>query len=147
MAHRLFGLFAFAAVNITDVTLARASRVTTAVSTAQAALSDPMAARDRECRGGVGKFCREREAAVTERRRALDGEIELVSLSADPQAHATIQLIAWTSHGMLRPASEDFAMVRLILMALLPHIAGMLLMVARSANMPQVRDPSAPIFL
>jgi hypothetical protein len=31
-----------------------------------------MAARDRECRSGVGKFCREREAAVNERRQALD---------------------------------------------------------------------------
>ncbi|MFH0298060.1 hypothetical protein AAFX91_12620 [Bradyrhizobium sp. 31Argb] len=59
----------FASTNISDVTLTRASRVTPAVTDAQAALVDGMAARDRECKGGVGKFCREREAAVTERRR------------------------------------------------------------------------------
>src|SRR6516162_3263965 len=62
----------FASVNIADVTLSRASRVTPAVTAAQAALSDAMSARDRECKGGVGKFCREREAAVIERRQALD---------------------------------------------------------------------------
>src|SRR5262249_24114559 len=54
----------FASVNIADVTLARASRPTPAITVAQAALADAMAARDRECKGGVGKFCREREAAV-----------------------------------------------------------------------------------
>jgi hypothetical protein len=41
-----------------DVTLSRASRVTPAVATAKAALDYAMSARDRECKGGVGKFCR-----------------------------------------------------------------------------------------
>ena len=58
----------FASTNIADVTLARASRVTPAIAATQGALSDAMSARDRECKGGVGKFCREREAAVNERR-------------------------------------------------------------------------------
>jgi hypothetical protein len=48
----------FASVNITDVTAARAARVTPAVTAAQSALSDAMSARDRECVNGVGKFCR-----------------------------------------------------------------------------------------
>src|ERR1700751_1458682 len=61
----------FASTNIADVTLARASRSTPAVAVAQAALADAMAARDRECKGGVGKFCREREAAVAERQPAV----------------------------------------------------------------------------
>jgi hypothetical protein len=43
----------FASLNIADVTLARASRVTPAVTTAQDALRDAMASRDRECVGGV----------------------------------------------------------------------------------------------
>jgi hypothetical protein len=59
----------FASTNIADVTLARASRVTPAVATAQAALTDAMSARDRECKGGVGKFCRERELAARKRTR------------------------------------------------------------------------------
>jgi hypothetical protein len=108
----------FASTNISDVTLARASRVTPAVTTAQAALNDAMAARDRECKGGVGKFCRE---------------------AADPQTDAAIKLVTWISGGLLRPKPEDFAMLRLILLALLPQIGGILLLVGRrSASYPSV---------
>ena len=57
----------FASTNISDVTLGRASRVTPAVMSAQAMLADAMAARDGECKGGVGKFCREREAFAERR--------------------------------------------------------------------------------
>jgi hypothetical protein len=42
------------------------------------ALSDAMSARDRECRGSVGKFCRERETVVIERRQALDTAMQTV---------------------------------------------------------------------
>src|SRR5437868_3670745 len=45
----------FASTNITDVTLARASRTTPAVQTAQAALTDAMAAREREGKRGAAK--------------------------------------------------------------------------------------------
>jgi hypothetical protein len=38
------------------------------------------------------------------------------------------------SHGLLRPAVEDFAMLRLVLLALLPQIGGILLMVGRSSK-------------
>ena len=122
----------FASVNITDVTLARAARVTPAVQTAQAALTDAMAARDRECKGGVGKFCREREAAVNDRRQALDIAMRSVELTADPQTEAAIHIVAWVSRGMLRPTGDDFAMLRLILLAMLPQIGGILLMVGRT---------------
>jgi hypothetical protein len=121
----------FASTNISDVTLARASRVTPAVTNAQAALADAMAARDRECKGGVGKFCREREAAVAERRQILDTAMATVGQTADPQTDAAIRLVAWLSDGALRPSKNDFAMLRLVLLALLPQIGGILLMVAR----------------
>ena len=121
----------FASTNISDVTLARASRVTPAVTNAQAALADAMAARDRECKGGVGKFCREREAAVAERRQVLDTATATVGQTADPQTDAAIRLVAWLSDGALRPSKDDFAMLRLVLLALLPQIGGILLMVAR----------------
>ena len=68
----------FASTNIADVTLVRASRVTPAVAAAQAALSDAMSARDRECKGGVGKFCRDREATVVDRGQALDTAMQAV---------------------------------------------------------------------
>ena len=126
----------FASTNITDVTLARASRVTPAVTAAQAALSDAMSARDRECKGGVGKFCREREAAVNERRQALDTAMHAVGQTADPQTDAAIRIVAWATHGAIQPTGNDFAMLRLALLALLPQIGGILLMVGRSANEP-----------
>jgi hypothetical protein len=122
----------FASVNIADVTLARASRSTPAVTVAQAALADAMAARDRECKGGVGKFCREREAAVAERRQAVDAAMHSVEETADPQTDAAIRMVAWISRGWLRPSANDFAMLRLVLLALLPQIGGILLMVGRS---------------
>jgi hypothetical protein len=122
----------FASTNIADATTARASRPTLAVTVAQAALTDAMAARDRECKGGVGKFCREREAAVAERRQAVDAAIHAVERNADPQTEAAIRVVTWLSGGTLQPTANDFAMLRLVLIALLPQIGGILLMVARS---------------
>ncbi len=130
----------FASVNITDVAAARASRVTPAVMTAQASLSDAMSARDRECIRGVGKFCRERESAVAERRQILDTAMASVRQSADPQTDAAVKLVAWLSRGVLRPSGDDFAMLRLVLLALLPQIGGILLMVSRSAMWPAFRS-------
>ena len=124
----------FASTNIADVTLARASRTTPAVQTAQAALADAMAARDRECKGGVGHFCREREAAVNERRQTLDTAMQAVEQTADPQTDAAIRLMAWATRGALKPTGDDFAMLRLVLLALLPQIGGILLMVGRSTK-------------
>jgi hypothetical protein len=98
-----------------------------------------MAARDRECVRGVGKFCREREAAVAERRQILDTAMTSVGYTADPQNDAAIKLVAWVTHGLLRPSGEDFAMLRLVLLAMLPQIGGILLMVSRSAMRPGAR--------
>ncbi len=124
----------FASTNISDVTLVRGSRVTPAVTSAQAALADAMAARDRECKGGVGKICREREVMVAERRQVLDSAITTVGQAADPQTDAAIKLVAWISRCMMRPAPEDFAMLRLALLALLPQIGGMLLLISRRSR-------------
>jgi len=121
----------FTSVNISEVGLARASRTTPVVQSAQAALTDAMTARDRECKGGIGKFCREREAAVAERRQALDAAMQSVGQTADPQTEAAIKLVAWLSHGLVKPAAEDFTMLRLVLLALLPQLGGILLMVGR----------------
>jgi hypothetical protein len=122
----------FASVNIADVTASRASRVTPAVVTAQSALADAMAARDRECHGGVGKFCREREAAVNERRQALDAAASVASRTADPQTEAASRIIVWLSAGTIKPSEGDFAILRLMLLALLPQVGGVLLMIGRT---------------
>jgi hypothetical protein len=99
---------------------------------AQTALDDAVTARDRECKGGVGKFCREREATVTERRQALDGAVHSVEQTADPQIEAASHMVAWLSHGLFNPGPGDFAMLRLVLLALLPQLGGILLMVSRT---------------
>lgn len=121
----------FASVNISDVTTARASRVTPAVTEAQNALNDAVTSRNRECAGGVGKFCREREATVTERRHALDEAMRHVEEAADPQTEAATKMVTWLTHGIVTPGPDDFAMLRLVLLALLPQLGGILLMVAR----------------
>lgn len=121
----------FASTNISDVTLQRASRVTPAVETARADLADAMASRDRECVGGVGKICRQREDAVAARRQALDAAMRTVEQTADPQTEAAMRIVTWLSGGLLRPTSDDFAMLRLTLLAILPQIGGVLLMLSR----------------
>jgi hypothetical protein len=60
-----------------------------------------------------------------------------VEQTADPQTDAAIKLVAWVSHGTVRPSGDDFAMLRLVLLALLPQIGGILLMVSRSAMRPR----------
>ncbi|WP_445489480.1 hypothetical protein [Rhodopseudomonas sp. RCAM05734] len=85
----------FASVNIADVTLTRASRVTPAVTIAQDALRDAVTARNRACTGGVGRFCREREQIVNDRQHALDAAMNLVEHAADPQTDAAAKIVAW----------------------------------------------------
>jgi hypothetical protein len=134
LATFIFALTAgigFASTNISDVTTARASRVTPAVIEAQKALSDAVTTRDRECKDGLGKFCRQREDAVTERRRALDAAMRSVEQQADPQTEAATKLVAWLSRGLIAPGPDDFAMLRLVLLALLPQVGGILLMVSK----------------
>ena len=121
----------FCAVSVADVTMARSARVTPAVTAAQAALADAMASRDRECRGGVGRYCREREASVVDRRQALDLAMASVAGTADPQTAAAVRLVSWVSLGAIRPTPDDFAMLRLMLLALVPQVGGILLMIAR----------------
>jgi hypothetical protein len=122
----------FASTNIADVTMARASRVTPAVMNAKSVLADAMTARDRECKGGVGRFCRERETVVNERQAALEIAMRSVEQTADPQTQAAIRMVAWLSRGAIQPSEDDFAMLRLLLLALLPQIGGILLMIGRS---------------
>lgn len=122
----------FTGTNIADVTLARADRVTPAVTLALTSLEDARGARDRECKSGIGKFCREREAAVIERQAKLDVEKRAVAETGDPQTEAATHMVAWASRGMLNPSRDDAAMLRLVLMALLSQAGGILLMIGRA---------------
>lgn len=121
----------FASTNISDVTLSRASRSTPAVVTAREALADAMAARDRECNHRVGPVCRQREEVVNDRRHMLDIAVRAVEQTGDPQTQAAVHIAAWLSGGLLKPSGDDFAMLRLVLLAILPQIGGILLMIGR----------------
>jgi hypothetical protein len=122
----------FAALNVADVMLLRASHATPAVTIAQEALRDAITSRNRECASGVGRFCREREQAVADRQRALDAAVVAAGHASDPQADAVVKILAWLSGGTMKPVADDFAMFRLVLLALLPQIGGVLLMIGRS---------------
>jgi hypothetical protein len=89
-------------------------------------------ARDREC-VKLGPICRQREDAVAERQRRLDAALQSVERRADPQTGTATQLVAWASFGQVRPTEDDFQMFRVLLLALLPQIGGLLLMISRSA--------------
>jgi hypothetical protein len=133
-AFALIASVGFASVNIADTSQARASRTTPATEAAKLALSDAMTTRDRECATGTGKNCRAREEAVIERRRLFDQAMAQIVQSADPQIVAASQVVVWLSFGTMRPDGNDFAMLRLILLALLPQIGGILLMIARQPS-------------
>jgi hypothetical protein len=130
-AFAIIGSVGFASTSISDVTALRSSRVTPAVTEARLALGDALAARDRECKGGVGKFCRQREDAVTSARQTLESAMHDVAQGGDPQAQALVRIVTWVSRGAVAPSEGDVGMLRLILFALLPQVGGVLLMVSR----------------
>ena len=70
---------------------------------------------------------------MVERQRQLDAALRSIEHSVDPQTDAATQLFTWASFGQLEPSRHDFNMLRLLLLALLPQIAGVLLIVSRSA--------------
>ena len=130
-AFAIIGAVGFASTSISDVTTLRASRVTPVTAAAERALTDAQGARDRECKGGIGKFCREREAQVASMRQNLEYAMHAVEQTADPQTAALVRIVTWASHGTIAPSESDIGMIRLILMSLLPQLGGVLLMVSR----------------
>jgi hypothetical protein len=96
----------FAAVISAAVTMVRASRDTPAVTAARLALGDAVSARDRECKTGTGRYCREREASVVDRRQALDTAMQAVQETADPQTAAGRQ-DCLMDHRRIGPAERE----------------------------------------
>jgi hypothetical protein len=58
--------------------------------------------------------------------------------AADPQADAANKIEAWLSAGTAKPGADGFAMLRLMLLALLLQIGGILLMVGRARQRKQL---------
>jgi len=125
-AFALIASVGFASLNVTDVAIARASQTTPTIQDARRALEDAKAARDRECIRIRRPMCQHREDEVVTAQRRLDAEH--AKIVADPQAEGTVRLVAWLTRGHL---GVDPAMLRLVLLTVLPQLGGLLLMVAR----------------
>jgi hypothetical protein len=76
------------------------------VTAARLALGDAVFARDRECKTGTGRYCREREASVVDRRQALDTAMQAVQETADPQTAAGSQ-DCLMDHRRIGPAERE----------------------------------------
>ena len=87
---------------------------------------------------GIVSLLEDREVdertALTALSTAIGAPVPAVAAigAADPQTEAASKLAAWVSFGTVRPTGDDFGMLRLLLLALLPQIGGLLLMVSRS---------------
>jgi hypothetical protein len=128
LAFALSGAIGFAALNIADVTSARAARTSPAIELAQRKLNAATAAVQAECRR-VGPLCHARQAEQRQALADLAVAQAAVEAGADPQVAKAAQLVAWLTPW--RPSSDDLAMVRLALLTLLPQLGGLVLLVAR----------------
>ncbi|WP_454632423.1 hypothetical protein [Bradyrhizobium cenepequi] len=119
----------FASQNMHEVSTARAERITPAVSDAQRRLDTLTASRAVEC-VKRGDKCRQLEKDEQLALEQLREAREKVSATADPEISAAAKLIAWASLDRFHPSQDDFAMLRLLLLTLLPQLGGLVLMVA-----------------
>jgi hypothetical protein len=127
-AYSLLASSGFAAMNLADTTTLRAAQITPAVELAQRKADTLTASRADECKRR-GDRCR---ALETEEQKALDdlkAERAKVAEDANPQATKTAALITWFAPGSV--SADDITKVWLLLMTLVPHLGGVLLMVAR----------------
>jgi hypothetical protein len=129
----------FSSVNLHDRATARAATISQAaalatqrdsrIATAQTAVATAKQAREAEC-AIRGNRCRELEAkelmALGTLQEAIASPVPAAATIADavPEISAAVRLARWVGLGA---SAEDFANLRLALMALLPQAAGLVL--------------------
>jgi hypothetical protein len=126
----LINSLGFASTNLTEATTARSERISSAVSDAQRRLDTLSTSRKDECLKR-GDRCRQLEKDEQQAMEALRDAREKVAVSSDPQILSASKLVSWLSVGRYNPTSDDFAMLRLFLLTLLPQLGGVVLMVAK----------------
>jgi hypothetical protein len=126
----VYNSLGFASVNLTDRATVKAERITPAVSDAQRRLDTLSASRASECQKR-GPLCRQLEKEEQEVSKALTEARREVSATSDPQITSAAKLIAWVTLDRFHPSADDFAMLRLLLLTLLPQLGGLVLMVAK----------------
>jgi hypothetical protein len=104
--------------------------MTPAVSDAQRRLETLSTSRKDECLKR-GDKCRQRERDEQQAMESLTNARKEVATTSDPQIASAAKLVAWASFGRFHPSSDDFAMLRLLLLTLLPQLGGLVLMVAK----------------
>jgi hypothetical protein len=123
------------------------------VPTDRSAVAAAQIARDQEC-GRVGPNCRQRVAelnavlrdkAAADRAAEIDGRIaeQQSALNAlpptashDPQAEAARAAVVWLSRGHLTASTEDIRMTRVLGIAAVPFMAGILLAFGAALRQP-----------
>lgn len=120
----------FASLNLQDTATARAERVTPAISDAQRKLDTLTTSRAVEC-VKRGDKCRQLEREEQQALESLREAREKVSATADPQVTSAAKLVSWVSLNRYAPTPEDFAMLRLLLLTLLPQLGGLVLMLSQ----------------
>jgi hypothetical protein len=131
-AYALTSSQGFASLNLAETSTVRAERITPAVADAQRRLDTISALREKECLK-IGDRCiqlrKDEQLAFESLREARDK----VMSTSDPQIASAAKLIAWASLDRFHPSADDFAMLRLLLLTLLPQLGGLVLMVAKKA--------------
>jgi membrane protein implicated in regulation of membrane protease activity len=127
-AFALSASLGFASVNITDTRMARTQGTNGVIETDERELQDAERIRDQECKK-VGPICQQRRNEVVTKQAKRDADRS--TIVADPQADGATKLIRWLSAGHVAPTADDFSMLRLALLTLLPQVGGLVLMVAR----------------
>jgi hypothetical protein len=142
----------FVELHTADTAAARGATVATSaalgdhraagITTAQLALATATKQREAECQRR-GTLCREREAdertALATLNAAIAAPVPPVPTiaTADPQVTAALRLTTWAG---LRLAADDVVNLRLVLMAMLPNIAGLVLMFGVALAFPAPRQ-------
>jgi hypothetical protein len=113
-------------------------------------------ARDQEC-GRVGDNCRRRVAelaavlqakALTDKAAEIDTRIATLSRKldntpalaiADPQISGAVAVITWMTRGAIAPAAADIEIIRLLGVATMPVLGGLLIAFAMALMQPAVQ--------
>lgn len=128
-AFAIYNSLGFASSNLSETSTVKAERITPAVSDAQRRLDTLATSRKDECLKR-GDRCRQLEKDEQIALESLKTERDKVSATSDPQIASAAKLITWVSLGRFHPSADDFAMLRLLLLTILPQLGGLVLMVA-----------------
>jgi hypothetical protein len=130
------------------------ARLQFAPATEQAVVAATIA-RDQEC-GRVGDNCRRRVAelaavlqakALTDKAAEIDARVATLSrkldnrpalASADPQISGAVAVITWMTRGAIAPAAADIEIIRLLGVATMPVLGGLLIAFAMALMQPAV---------